>query len=175
MEWTVLYHDLGKQVVAGQRDALHAFRSAVLAARALPGLGFHASAAYLTGLEPWAELVTSASIVASDGEGRVQDNRLLPAIVQGSEELFGAGSPAALIVQAVLLHESLNVVPEWPNPAGLTEDEFPLCIRPALVLLLEGSMPVDSDAWELFAPASKAKFRQSTLAVFADVRRRVGC
>jgi len=26
MEWTVLYHDLGKQVIAGQRDALHVDR-----------------------------------------------------------------------------------------------------------------------------------------------------
>ena len=34
-------------------------------------------------------------------------------------------------------------------------------------------MLVDSDAWQLFDPISKAKFRQSTLAVFANVRRRV--
>ena len=31
LEWTVLYHDLGKQVIGGQRDALHAFRSATMA------------------------------------------------------------------------------------------------------------------------------------------------
>jgi hypothetical protein len=32
----------------------------------------------------------------------------------------------------------------------------------------------DSDAWQLFDPANKAKFRQGTLAVFANVRRLVG-
>jgi hypothetical protein len=39
--------------------------------------------------------------------------------------------------------------------------------------LLEAMMLVDSDAWQLFDLPSKAKFRQSTLAVFAAVRRRV--
>lgn len=132
----MLYHDLGKQVIAGQRDALHALRSATIA-------------------------------------GCLPDNRTLPEILQGIDHLFGAGSHAALIVQAVLLHQSLNVVPEWPNPASLTEAELPLCIRPALLPLLEAMMLVDSDAWQLFDPISKAKFRQSTLAVFANVRRRV--
>lgn len=74
----------------------------------------------------------------------------------------------------MLLHQSLNVVPEWPNPGSLTEAELPLCISPALLPLLEAMMLVDSDAWQLFDPARKAKFRQSTLAGFADVRRRIG-
>ena len=76
-------------------------------------------------------------------------------------------------MQAVLLHQSLNVVPEWPNPGSLTEAELSLCIRPTLLPLLEAMMLVDSDAWQLFDPASKAKFRKGTLAVFADVRRRM--
>ena len=45
--------------------------------------------------------------------------------------------------------------------------------RDALLPLLEAMMLVDSNAWQLFDPISKAKFRQSTLAVFANVRRRV--
>jgi hypothetical protein len=174
MEWIVLYHDLGKQVIDGQRDALHAFRSATMAARTLPKVGFPISDAYPAGLEPWTRLVLSASVAALDGKGLIQDNRALPEILQGIEHLFGAGSAAALIVQAVLLHQSLNVVPEWPNPGSLTEAELPVCIRPALLPLLEAMMLVDSDAWQLFDAASKAKFRQSTLAVFADVRRLVG-
>jgi hypothetical protein len=174
MEWSVLYHDLGKQVIGGQRDAVHAFRSAALAARTLPEVGFLTSEAYPMALDPWTRLVLGASIAAPDGKGLVQDNRALPEILQGSEHLFGAGSAAALIVQAVLLHQSLNVVPEWPNPGSLTEAELPFCIRPALLPLLEAVMLADSDAWQLFAPASKAKFRQSTLAVFAAVRRLVG-
>jgi hypothetical protein len=103
----------------------------------------------------------------------IQDNRALPKILRGIDGLFGAGSAAALIVQAVLLHQSLTVVPEWPNPGSLAEADIPSCIRPALVPVLEGVMLVDSDAWQLFDPASKAKFRECTLSVFATVRRLV--
>jgi len=71
----------------------------------------------------------------------------------------------------VMLHQSLNVVPEWPNPGSLSEPELPQCIRPELLPLLEALMLVDSDAWQLFDPASRTKFRRSTLAVFSDVRR----
>jgi hypothetical protein len=174
MHWIVLFHDLGKQVIDGQRDALHAFRSATMAARALPNAGFATSDTYPAGIVPWTELVLGASVAAPDGKGSIPDNRTLPAILQDLDQLFGAGSPASLIVQAVMLHQSLNVVPEWPSPCGLTEAEVPLCIRPVLLPLLEIMMLVDSDAWQLFDPVSKAKFRQSTLAVFADVRQRLG-
>jgi len=170
LEWTVLYHDLGKQVIAGQRDSLHAFRSATMAARALPTVGFPARDAYPAMLDAWIPLVLGASVPAPDGKGRIQDNQALPGILQGIDAMFGAGSPAALIVQAVMLHQSLNVVPEWPNPGSLTEAEVPQCIRPPLLPLLEAMMLVDSDAWQLFDPPSKAKFRHSTLAVFATVR-----
>jgi hypothetical protein len=174
MEWIVLYHDLGKQVIGGQRDALHAFRSATMAARTLPKVGFPTSEPYAAGLEPWTQLVLGAAVAAADGKGLIPDNRALPEILRGLDQLFGAGSAASLIVQAVLLHQSLNVVPEWPNPCSLTDAEVPLCIRPALLPLLEIMMLVDSDAWQLFDPASKARFRQSTLAVFASVRQQVG-
>jgi len=168
---SVLYHDLGKRVIAGQRDALHAFRSGTMAARTLPRLGFQAGAAYPATLEPWSRLVLSASVATPDGKGSMQDNRALPEILQGIEQLFGAGTAAALIVQAALLHQSLNVVPEWPNPGSLTEAQVPECIRPDLVPLLEGLMLADSDAWQLFEPEKRAKFRDSTLAVFAAVRQ----
>ncbi len=173
MEWSVLYHDLGKQVIAGQRDALHAFRSAAMAARTLPGSGFITSAAYPATLEPWSRLVLGASVATPDGKGSMQDNRALPEVLRGIDQLFGPGSAAALIVQAALLHQSLNVVPEWPNPGSLTEAQVPACIRPDLIALLEGLMLADSDAWQLFEPDKKAKFRESTLAVFAVVRQAV--
>ena len=173
MEWSVLYHDLGKQVVAGKRDALHAFRSATFTARALPQLGFATTNVYPETLERWARRVLEAFIPAPDGEGFIQDNRALPQILAGGEQLFGRDSAAGLIVQAVLLHQSLNVVAEWPNAASLTEAEIPLCISPALLPLLEGVMLVDSDAWQLFDPPRKAHFRQSTLSAFARVRQRV--
>jgi hypothetical protein len=171
MEWSELYHDLGKQVVSGQRDALHAFRSATLVARSLPALGFPVREAYETALEAWTRQVLGAAVAAPDGRGLIQDNAALPGILDGIDRLFGTDSAAALIVEAVLLHHSLTVVPEWPNPASLTEAQIPRCIRPALLPLLECVMLVDSDAWQLFDPESKARFRQGTLAVFADARR----
>jgi hypothetical protein len=174
MEWSVLYHDLGKQVIGGQRDSMHAFRSATMAARTLPSVGFVASTAYPAVIDSWTRLVLGASIAAADGKGPVPDKRALPDILQGIERLFGAGSAAALIVQAVLLHQSLNVVPEWPNPGSLADAEARLCISRTLLPLLEAMMLVDSDAWQLFDPASKARFRQSTLEVFANVRGLVG-
>jgi hypothetical protein len=173
MEWSVLFHDIGKQVVAGTRDAVHAVRSAALTARALPRLGFGCMNDHALVVEPWVDLVLGASVPALDGKGLVQDYRPLPQILEGSERLFGERSAAALIVQAVLLHQSLNVVPEWPNAASLTDVQVGACISPALVPLLEGLMLVDSDAWQLFQPERKAQFRQSTLATFATVRQLV--
>ena len=40
MEWIVLFHDIAKEIIESRRDNLHAFRSAVLAARGLNALGF---------------------------------------------------------------------------------------------------------------------------------------
>jgi hypothetical protein len=170
----VLYHDLGKQVIDGQRDAMHAFRSAAMAARTLPGVGFAAAVAYPQVIDRWTRLVLGAAVAAPDGRGIVPDNRALPEILHGTEQMFGGGSGAALIVQAVLLHQSLNVVPEWPNPHSLAEAQIPRCIRPALLPLLEAMMLVDSDAWQLLDPASKERFRRSTLDVFVTVRAMVG-
>ena len=174
LDWTVLQHDLGKQVISGQRDALHAFRGATMAARTLPRLGFPTSDDYGARLEPWTRRVLGAAVEAPDGKGLVQDGRALPDILREIEQLFGVDSAAALIVQAVLLHQSLNVVPDWPNPGSLSEADLARCIRPTLVPLLEAMMLVDSDAWQLFDPDSKAKFRQSTLAVFSALRRCMG-
>lgn len=173
LEWTVLYHDLGKQVIGSQRDALHAFRSATMAARTLVQVGFPCAADYPALIEPWTRLVLGASVASPDGRGSIQDNRALPQILHGTEQLFGAGSAASLIVQGVLLHQSLNVVPEWPNPGSLNAAELAPCIGPALLPLLEAMMLVDSDAWQLFDPATRARFRDGTRAVFADLRRQV--
>lgn len=173
LEWSVLCHDVGKQVVPGQRDALHAFRSATITARALPGIGFPTKAAYAGEIAAWTRFVLEAAVDGPDGKGRIQDHRALPRILEGLDRLFGAGSPATLILQTVLLHQSLTVVPEWPNPGSLAAEEQPRWIGPALLPLLEGMMLVDSDAWQLFDPPSKAKFRDCTLAVFGALRRHV--
>lgn len=40
MKWVILLHDVEKEPQEGKRDYTHAFRSAVGAAKTLPGLGF---------------------------------------------------------------------------------------------------------------------------------------
>jgi hypothetical protein len=61
-------------------------------------------------LDRWTRRVLGASVAAPDGKGSIQDNRELPGILEELEQLFGGGSPVALIVQAVMLHQSLNVL-----------------------------------------------------------------
>ena len=145
-----------------------------MATRTLPKVGFPTSDAYAAGLDSWTRLVLGASIAAPDGKGLIQDNRALPEILQGLEQLFGAGSAAALIVQAVLLHQSLNVVPEWPNPGSLTDGRSPAMHRTDAD---SAAGSHDAGGQRRLAAASIRRARQnsasSTLAVFANVRRLV--
>ena len=93
---------------------------AAMAARTLPTVGFRTGPEYSAVLDYWTRLVLGAAVPSPDGKGPIQDNRVLPEILQGIDRLFGGNSAAALIVQAILLHQSLNVVPEWPNPGSLS-------------------------------------------------------
>ena len=172
MEWSVFHHDIGKQAVAGKRDALHAFRSAALTARALP-LDRLRHRQALCGVARKLGGSGAERVLAGTGwrTGSFRTTALCRESWPAVSSCSGLAMPAALIVQAVLLHQSLDVVPEWPNTASLTEAEVPQCIFPALLPLLEGVMLVDSDAWQLFDPPRKAHFRQSTLAAFERVRQ----
>src|SRR5262249_2525110 len=123
MEWIVLFHDVTKRVEPGRRDHTHSFRSAASAARALPAPGFAATADYPGLIEDWVALTESA-VTRPDGRmADIQDNSKLPEIIAGIDRMFGRDSPAALVVQAVLLHMSITVVEDWPQAAPLTESE----------------------------------------------------
>ncbi len=74
----------------------------------------------------------------------------LPQILAGMEEMFGKNSDAALILKTILFHHSFSPVPDWPNPAELTETEIGAMINRPLWRLLGTLMFVDSDAWQLF-------------------------
>ena len=164
MNWTVLFHDLAKEVVEGQRDHVHGFRSAALAGRQLPGLGFplhHASE-----LEDWAVLTETAVTPHPVTGELMQDNRKLPAITAGIDRLFGLRAPAALIIKAVLLHLSVNVLDQWSQMNPLTEAEIEQYVDDDLYPLLKMMMLVDNDAWTFFDPAQKAVNRAETLAAF---------
>ena len=173
-EWIVLLHDLGKEIHAGRRDHTHGFRSAVMASKILPGCGFPVTGDYHRQFPAWAARTETAIRQADDGSEFIQDNRQLPEILAGIEQLFGHNSASALVVKAILLHFSIDTCSEWPQVAPLTDAEISRYIDPEFLPYLEVMMLVDSDAWALFDPADKAKMRAETLAVFQRVRAFVG-
>lgn len=152
-EWVALLHDLTKAPQKGKRDLTHAFRSAAQAARILPAVGFPVQAAYGPLVEEWVALVETA--VCSTDADPIQDNCQLPAILDGIERMFGADSAATLVLKTILLHHSFSPIPEWPNPATLTEAEIQAFISPALWRLLGPFLAFDSDGWDMYDAATR--------------------
>jgi hypothetical protein len=150
IEWAAILHDLDKEYPAnGKKDASHAFRSAAMAAKALPGLGFPLQpGANFSELDQWAGLLI-ASQRAVDGQN-VHDHTHLPEILSGLRRLWGDETPASRILKAILFHQSLPTLVDWTNPVLLNDDE----LRAALTLrdmdVLGPLLIADSDAWNLF-------------------------
>ncbi|MBN2304572.1 MAG: hypothetical protein JXQ72_08855 [Anaerolineae bacterium] len=175
LKWIVLFHDVAKIIRPGQRDPTHAFRSAVVTGGALPALGFPLVDGAGDGpgrLNRWADLTAAA--VIQRGDELIQDNRRLPGILAGIAQVFGQDTPAALIITTVLLHMSINNLTDWPQAAPLSDTEIPQVIRAPVVPLLEIMMLADSDAWHLFEPDVRVRYRAETRAVFRRVRALVG-
>ena len=152
-EWAVLLHDLAKVTQKGKRDLTHAFRSAAMAVRILPAVGFSVQAAYGQMVDEWVMLVETA--VCSTPAGSTQDNHQLPAILDGIEHMFGAGSTAALILKTILLHHSFSPILDWPNPSTLTDAEAQAFISPALWRVLGPFLAFDSDGWDMYDVATR--------------------
>lgn len=167
MKWVVLFHDVAKKPQAGKRDFIHGFRSAAVAGRALPKLGFAVQDS--TELEAWA-LLTDNAITQGDGED-IQDNRQLPKIISGIGRIFGHESPAALVIKTVLFHMSINVLAQWPQTAPLSDVEIQQYIDEPLLPLLKIMNMVDNDAWGFFEAERKQREREETLAVFQRIEQ----
>jgi hypothetical protein len=166
MKWIVFFHDIAKEIRDGRRDFTHEFHSAVLTAETLPGIGFNVTPEYSLLIKDWVTIVNGAITVQNKTGINIQDNSKLPEIFAGIERLFGHNTPAALIVKSVLFHMSFNVVKEWPQAAPLTESEIKKYVDFELLLLLKMMILVDNDAWALFDPPLKKRFRRETLKVF---------
>jgi hypothetical protein len=165
-KWIVLFHDLDKFHIHGKKDTMHAFRSGVLAARGLPAFGFPVTEQYPALIRTWSEH-TLGAYLASDGDASPQpDNRKLPQILSGIDQLFGENTPAALITKTALLHISVNVDPHYPTPSPLTAAEIKRCIDSTVLPLLRVMMMGDNEGWALFEPQVRARQRRDTLAAF---------
>lgn len=162
LEWIAVLHDLGKQATERQRDHAHAFRSAALAAKILPKIGFPVQEGYERLVGRWSGMVSRAVVIKE--EYVLQDNTNLADILSGIDKMFGLESSTAKVVQCILLHMSLDTVPdEWPCPAGLDDRTARQLIRQELVPLLTAVMLADSDAWNLYNLEVKERYRKMTL------------
>lgn len=170
MKWVILFHDIDKFHIRGKKDTLHAFNSAVVMANRLPALGFSPTDEYAALIHLWSEHTAHAFIPGKDGAPPIPDNRKLPDILPGIDQLFGKDSPAALIVKTVLLHISLHVDDQYPTPAPLTMVEAEHCIDVTLFPLLRVMMLSDNEGWSLFDPETRARQRRDTLAAFEKVK-----
>jgi len=172
LKWIVLYHDVAKGVVAGQRDAIHGFRSAAMAGAAVVQAGFSVAGVERSQLKAWMAFTHDAITWSDEANTYIQDNGKLSQIMAGIDRIFGHDTAAALVVKAVLLHMSLNVVADWPQTAPLTKAEIRQYIDGDLLPLLKVMMLVDNDAWALFDRPTKDQYRRETLAVFENIRVR---
>ena len=152
IEWAAVFHDLDKDVLYGRGDGSHGIRSAALAAQRLVDLGIKVQSK--GNFENWLEALKSAQ---KEVDGKwVNDFKPLPAIWGGLHYFFGFDTPASRIIKAVMFHQSLPTLNDWPNPVILTEAQ----IRASLTLedmeVLGTLMLGDSDAWNVCDPKREA-------------------
>jgi len=165
-KWIVLFHDVTKMHIRGKRDLTHGFRSAALTGKVLTNLGFPVEETSTGIIETWSEFTKSAITFSSDCGEDIQDNSKLPRIMAGIESMYGANSPAALIVEGVLLHMSLNVVIDYPQAAPLNDIEIREYINGNLMPLLKVMCLADNEGWTMFYPETRIVQREETLAAF---------
>jgi hypothetical protein len=168
-KWIVLFHDIDKAHIQGQKDTMHAFNSGVVTANVLPSLGFPVTDKYQALITSWSNFTKQAFTVNAKIPQK-PDNQKLPEILAGISQLFGEHSPADLITKTVLLHISINVDKNYPTPAPLRDDEIKRFISPASFPLLKVMMLSDNEGWSLFNSAVREQQRRDTLQVFEHVQ-----
>lgn len=163
-KWIILLHDIAKFHIPGIKDTMHAFHSGVQAANLLPRFGFPTRHHYLERIRQWSHYVNEA-FLPTDTTPK-PDNRKLPGILIGIDNLFGKDKPAALIIKTVLLHISLDIDPFYPTPAPLTEAEAKRYINSSLLPLLRLMMLSDNEGWSMFDHETRTRQRRDTLNAF---------
>lgn len=173
-KWIILFHDIDKAHIRGQRDKMHAFNSGVVTANTLPGLGFPVTSKYHELINSWSEFTHQAFVLPNGEQWPKPDNQKLPKILSGIDRLFGENTPASLITKTVLLHISLDVDKNYQTPAPLTEEEIQRFISPDLLPLLKVMMLSDNEGWSLFDPETRAQQKRDALKAFERFQELIG-
>ena len=170
-KWIILFHDIDKFHIPGKKDPMHAFRSGAVTGTSLGKFGFPMTEKYPQLIDSWYEHTLQAFV--GEPEAPRPDNQKLPEILRGIDQLFGTNTPAALITKTVLLHISLDVDPNYPTPAPLTEHEAARYIGADLFPLLRVMMLSDNEGWSLFKAETRARQRKDTLSAFAKLEQMI--
>jgi hypothetical protein len=148
IEWAAVLHDLDKD--RARSDTAHPFRSAAVAARIMPELGFELLPNItMADVKAWSTLVMSAQ--RPDGERLLHDHSFLKEIIDGIHRCWGANSSASCVLKAVLLHQSLPTVKDWGNPVLLTDQELSYSLTLQDMDTLSLLIIADSDSWNIFS------------------------
>lgn len=167
LEWTVFLHDIAKEPTEELRDHRHAFRSAALAARYLPRLGFATTEAYASEFEAWFEVADNAYRADEAAGEPVQDNRFLAEILDGADRMLDLDG--ARLIKAIAMHQSVTVLEEWPSLAPLTPEEEQQFVTPQVASLQRPLMLADSGGWNLFDPPTLLAMYDETRRVFSRI------
>ena len=171
IQWAVLLHDIDKNVSSG-KDTSHPFRSAAVAVKAMPGLGFELQPnVTLKDIEGWSELVMSAQ---HEVNGQVQhDHTNLKEIIEGLHRQWGEETSANRILKAVLFHQSLPTLKDWTNPVLLNDEELRTSLTLKDMNILAPLLVADSDSWNIFDDVRLA-YLDELRANIAETHRRLG-
>jgi len=168
-KWIILFHDIDKFHIREKKDTLHAFHSAVITAKRLPGIGFPVTDRYNKLIDAWSELTYNAFLDHDEDTPPTPDNNKLSQILAGIDQLFGEHTHATVITKIVLLHISLDVDINYPTPAPLKDVEIKRHIDPTLFPLLKVMMLSDNEGWSLFDSKVRAQQRTDTLMAFEQI------
>lgn len=170
-KWIVLFHDIDKFHIRGKKDSMHAFRSGAVAANIMPNIGFPVTNKYDELINSWSDFTINAFTMRDGNSDPKPDNRKLPEILSGIEQLFGENTPGCLIVKIALLHISLNIDIHYPTPSPLTETETQQFINPNLFPLLKVMMLSDTEGWSLFEPEVRAQRWRDAIEAFERIEK----
>lgn len=148
IQWAVMLHDIDKNA-SGEKDASHPFRSAAVAVRSMPGLGFELQPNVTSkDIEAWSELVMSAQ---HEVNGQIlHDHTHLKEIVDGIHHQWGKETSASRILKAALFHQSLPTLNDWSNPVLLNDEELHASLTLEDMDVLAPLLIADSDSWNIF-------------------------